>query len=106
MSFIEDIELHNISLLRKLDGRKFLYTPRGGRSRIIDGILQESSEFASGQSVNIVVSHMMLSVRSCDVLGIMVGDEFSFGTRNYEVSIIRPDSGGITELTLVETYAE
>ena len=100
MSFIDDMRLHDLALLQTLDGRLVTYTPDGGSPRSLFGMLQEFSELTSGETVDVVVSKPVLSIRTLDILEIKTGDLFTVEGRNYEVAVIRPDNEGITELIL------
>lgn len=100
MAFIEDMQAHHLSLLEKLDGREVVYTPLVGVPRVLSGMLQSFSELAGGETVNVVVTNPILSVRTNDIPEITVGDQFSVDGQDYEVSVIQPDNEGITELML------
>lgn len=100
MPFIDDMHGHHLSLLNTLDGREVTYTPQGGSPRAISGMLQEYSELTGGETVDVVVTNPMLSVRTSDVPEIQVGDQFTVDSQDYEVAVISPDHEGITELTM------
>jgi len=100
MSFMDDMALHDLSLLERLDGRVVTYTPDGGSPRSLSGMLQEFTEMVGGEGVDVVASHPVLSVRTADVPDIATGDQFTIDGQDYEVQVIRPDSEGITEITL------
>jgi len=100
MGFIDDMADHHLSILDRLDGREITYTPTGGASRVLSGLFQAYSELTGGESVDVVISSPVLSVRTQDILEIAVGDQFTIETVDYEVAVIRPDEEGITELTL------
>lgn len=100
MGFIDDMRLHDLSLLQTLDGRVVTYTPDGGSPRTLSGMLQEFSNLAEGETVDVVVTKPVLSVRTVDIPEIQTGDQFSIESRDYEVAVIRPDNEGITELIL------
>ena len=100
MPFIEDMAKRDLTLLQVLDGREVTYTPQGGSPRILSGMLQAFSELAGGETIDIVVNQPILSVRSIDIPEIAVGDQFTIDGEDYEVAVIRPDSEGISELTL------
>ena len=59
MPFIEDMQA--------LDGREIIYTPSGGMPRTITGMLQEFTELVDGESVDVVATAPVLSVRAIDV---------------------------------------
>ena len=100
MAFIDDMQERDLSLLQALDGREVTYRPLVGVPRIISGMLQEFSELTTGESVDVVVTSPVLSVRSIDIAEIQVGDLFTIDGQDYEVAVIRPDNEGITELIL------
>ncbi len=100
MPFIDDMHGHHLSLLNTLDGREVTYTPQGGSPRAISGMLQEYSELTGGETVDVVVTNPMLSVRTSDVPEIQVGDQFTVDSQDYEVAVISPDHEGITELAM------
>ncbi|MDB2414191.1 head-tail joining protein [Rickettsiales bacterium] len=100
MSFLDDMRLHDLSLLQTLDGRVVTYTQGGGSPRVLSGMLQEFTEIVGGESVDVVASRPVLSVRTADILEIQTADQFQIDGQDYEVAVIRPDSEGITELIL------
>ncbi len=100
MGFIDDMADHHLSILDRLDGREITYIPNGGASRVLSGLFQAFSELTGGESVDIVISSPVLSVRTQDIPEIAVGDQFIIEMVDYEVAVIRPDEEGITELML------
>lgn len=100
MPFIDDMAQHDLSLLEKLDGRVVTYTPDGGSPRTLSGMLQEFTEMVGGESIDVVGSNPILSVRTADIPEIATGDQISVGGQDYEAQVIRPDSEGITEIIL------
>ena len=100
MSFLDDMRLHDLALLETLDGRVVTYTPEGGSSRVLSGMLQAFSELVGGDTMEGGVNHPVLSLRTIDIPEIAVGDQFEINAQDYEVAIIKPDSEGITELIL------
>lgn len=100
MPFIDDMHDHHLSLLQTLDGREVTYSPQAGSPRTIAGMLQEYTELTGGETVDVVVSNPVLSVRTTDIAEIAVGDQFTVDAQDYEVAVISPDHEGITELTL------
>lgn len=100
MPFIEDMRERDLALLQALDGREVAYTPLIGVPRVISGMLQEFTELTGGESVDVVVSNPVLSVRTVDIPEIQTDDRFSIDNQDYEVAVIRPDNEGITELML------
>ena len=97
---MEDMHAHHLTIMNALDGREVTYTPTGGTPRVLSGMLQAYSELVGGESVDVVVNDPVLSVRTQDIPEIQTGDRFTVGGKEYEVAVIRPDSEGITELTL------
>ena len=100
MPFIDDMHGHHQTLLDTLDGREVTYTPQGGSPRAISGMLQEYSELTGGETVDVVVSNPMLSVRTTDLPELQVGDQFTVELQDYEAVVISPDHEGITEITM------
>ena len=100
MSFLDDMRLHDLALLETLDGRVVTYTPDGGSSRVLSGMLQAFSELVGGETIDVVVNQPVLSLRTIDIPEIAVGDQFEIDTQTYEVAVIKPDSEGISELFL------
>lgn len=100
MSFMNDMQLHDLSLLQTLDGRVVTYTPNGGESRVFAGMFQAFTEVTGGETVDVVVARPILSVRSANIPEIQTGDRFSIDGQEYEAAVIRPDSEGITEIML------
>jgi hypothetical protein len=100
MTFINDMQERDLSLLQTLDGREGTYTPSMGVPRVISGMLQEFTELTGGETVDVVVTNPVLSVRTIDIAEIQVGDQFTIDSQLYEVAVTRPDNEGITELTL------
>ena len=99
-SFIDDMQERDLSLLQTLDGREITYTPKGGMPRIIPGMFQEFTELVDGDSVDIVATNPVLSVRSIDLPCPETGDIVEIDGIEYEVAVIRPDNEGIIELIL------
>ena len=100
MSFMDDMRLHDLSLLQTLDGRVVTYTPDGGEPRVLSGMFQAFTEVTGGETVDVVVARPILSVRTIDVPELQTGDIFSIDGQEYETAVIRPDSEGITEIML------
>lgn len=100
MAFIDDMRLHDLALLERLDGRVVIYTPDGGSPRTLSGMLQEFTEMVGGESVDVTSSRPVLSVRTVDIPEIQTGDLFQIDAQDYAVQVIRPDNEGITELFL------
>lgn len=105
MTFIENMQGRDLAILQALDGREITYIPSNGNplngnARIISGMLQEFTEMVAGESVEILSSDPVLSVRTIDIPEIQVGDVFTIDGQDYEVSVIRPDNEGLTQLIL------
>jgi hypothetical protein len=100
MAFIDDMRLHDLALLERLDGRVVTYTPDGGSPRTLSGMLQEFTEMVGGESVDVTSSRPVLSVRTADIPEIQTGDLFQIDGQDYAVQVIRPDNEGITDLFL------
>ena len=100
MPFIDDMHGHHLSILEALDGREVTYTPDGGSSRTVSGMLQEFTELTGGETVDVVVAKPVLSVRTIDIPEIQAGDTFTVGGSDYEVAVVSPDNEGITELMM------
>jgi glutamate dehydrogenase/leucine dehydrogenase len=100
MPFINDMHSHHLSIFEMLDGREVIYAPDGGSPRALSAMLQEYSEIYGGESVDIISSKPVLSARTADIPEIQTGDVFEIDGASYEAQAIRPDSEGITELTL------
>ncbi len=102
MTFLDDMNAHYLSIVQALDGREIIYSPQNGDSRSIDAMFQAYSEMIDGESVGIVGNNPVLIVRTIDIPEIMIGDQFTVSGGDYKVVAIRPDSEGITELSLEE----
>ncbi len=100
MPFIQDMQERDLILLQTLDGREVIYAPSIGEPRAISGMLQEFSELVPGESVDVVVTRPIFSVRTIDIPEIQVGDQFTIDGQDYEVVVIRPDNEGMTELIM------
>lgn len=100
MSFMKNMQEHDLSLLQALDGAYILYTSALGKQRVIDGMLQTKTSFASGGYSEMVITETMLNVRAIDSYGMQVGEKIAVDSNTYEIASIRPDNEGITELVL------
>ena len=100
MTFIDDMQERDLMLLQSLDGRAITYTPDGGITRSISGMLQEFIEIVNQGSVDVMATHPVLSVRSVDIPEIATDDAITVAGVNYKVVNIRPDNEGIVELIL------
>lgn len=100
MSFIKNMQEHDLSLLQTLDGQYIVHLPKQGNPRVIDGMLQEHTQMIPGGNVEVVSTHPVLLVRSIDLADIQVGDKITVDNKTYEIAVIRPDNEGITEITL------
>lgn len=100
MSFIKNMIDHDLTLLQALDGQYIMYMPKNGKSKVIDGMLQERSSFIPGGHVEMVSTESILSVRSIDSIDMQAGDKIAVDTQTYEIVVIRADNENITELLL------
>jgi len=100
MSFIKNMQDHDLALLQTLDGQYIVYTPKLGSPKVIDGMLQEHTQMIPGGNVEIVATHPVLSVRNVDLPDVQIGDLIAVDSQSYEVAVIRPDNEGIVELVL------
>ena len=100
MSFIKNMQEHDLALLQTLDGQYIMHLPKQGKPRIIDGMLQEHTQMVPGGNVEIVATHPVLSVRNVDLPDVQIGDLIAVDSKSYEVAVIRPDNEGIVELVL------
>ena len=91
---------HDLSLLQTLDGQYIVYTPKQGKPRVIDGMLQTRTAFIPGGHVEMVSTESILSVRSVDSIDMQVGDKIAVDSNTYEIAVIRADNESITELVL------
>ena len=100
MSFIKNMQDHDLALLQTLDGQYIVHTSKSGKMRVIDGMLQEHTQMIPGGNVEVVATHPILSARSIDLEDVNIGDKIAVDSQTYEVAIIRPDNEGIIELVL------
>lgn len=91
---------HDLSLLQTLDGQYIIHISKGGKMRVIDGMLQEHTQMIPGGNVEVVATHPILSARSVDLEGVKIGDKITVDSQDYQISIIHPDNEGIIELVL------
>ena len=100
MSFIKNMQEHDLALLQTLDGQYIIYTPKQGNPRVIDGMLQEHTQIIPGGHIEVIATHPVLSVRSIDLPEVQTGDKIAVDNNNYRVAVIRPSNEGIIELIL------
>ena len=100
MSFIKNMIEHDLTLLQTLDGQYIIHTPKQGKSKVIDGMLQERTAFAPGGYVEVVSTEVTLSMRSVDSTDMQTGDKIAVDDKTYEIAVIRPETEGITEFVL------
>ena len=100
MSFIKNMMEHDLTLLQALDGQHIMYMPKKGKSKVIDGMLQMRTAFIPGGHVEMVSTEAILSVRSVDSIDMQAGDKIAVDSNTYEITVIRADNEGITELVL------
>ena len=90
----------DLTLLQTLDGRDIIYTHRGSMPRVISGMLQEFTELVDGETVDVVATKPVLSVRSVDLPCPETGDLITIDGMDYKIAVIRPDNEGMVELIL------
>lgn len=100
MTFIDNMDNHQLAILEALDGRTIIYTPQGGLSKQIKGLFQNYTQMLGAENIDIISSQPVLSVRTSDVMGIKTDDTINIASKSYRIAVIRPDSEGITELIL------
>lgn len=100
MSFIKNMQEHDLSLLQALDGEYVLYTSSQGFTRVIDGMLQTRTAFASGGYAEMVTTETILQIRVMDSQNMQIGEKIAVDNQTYEIAAIRPETEGITELLL------
>ena len=100
MSFVKNMMEHDLTLLQTLDGQYIVYTPKQGKPKVIDGMLQERTAFIPGGHVEMISTEITLSVRSIDSVDMQTGDKIAVDSQTYEIAVIRADNEGITELLL------
>lgn len=100
MSFVKQMQEHDLSLLQALDGEYVLYTSSQGFTRVIDGMLQTRTAFASGGYAEMVTTETILQVRFVDSYDMQVGEKIAVDSKTYEIASIRAENEGITELLL------
>ena len=100
MGFVKNMMEHDLALLQTLDGQYIIYTPKQGKPRVIDGMLQTRAALIPGGHVEMVSTEVILSVRSIDSHDMQVGEKIAVDNNTYEIASIRPDNEGIAELLL------
>ncbi len=100
MSFVKNMQEHDLALLQALDGEYILYTSTCGKQKVIDGMLQKRASFASGGYAEMVTTETVLHIRAIDSQDIQVGKKIAVDDKTYEIAAIRPDNEGFTELLL------
>ena len=91
---------HDLTLIQTLDGQYIIYTPKQGKPRVIDGMLQERASFIPGGSVEMVSTEAILSVRSIDSIDMQAGEKIAVDSQTYEIAVVRADNEGVVELVL------
>ncbi len=82
-------------------GQKATYTPQGGSASTINGILDKDSEdIEGGGEVGVIYSITTFTCRTSDVSSAAFGDSLATGGTTYTVREVRPDTHGVTILTL------
>lgn len=100
MSFVKNMQEHDLSLLQALDGEYILYTSSQGKQKVIDGMLQTRTAFASGGYTEMVTTETILQVRFVDSYDMQVGEKIAVDNQTYEIASIRAETEGINELLL------
>jgi hypothetical protein len=100
MSFVKNMQDHDLALLQTLDGQYIIYTPKQGKPRVIDGMLQTRAALIPGWSIEMISTETILQVRAIDSHDMQVGEKIAVDNNTYEIASIRPDNEGITELVL------
>jgi hypothetical protein len=100
MSFIKNMQEHDLSLLQSLDGEYILYTSTCGKQKVIDGMLQTRTAFIPGGYAEMVTCETVLHIRAIDSHDMQVGEKIAVDAKTYEIAAIRPDNEGFTELLL------
>ncbi len=82
-------------------GQTATFTPQGGSASTINGILDKDSEdIEGGGEVGVIYSVTTFTCRTSDVPSVAFGDSLATGGTTYTVREVRPDTHGMTELTL------
>ncbi len=100
MSFMKNMQEHDLSLLQALDGEYILYTSNQGKQKVIDGMLQTRTAFVPGGHIEMVTNEAVLQVRSIDSHDMQIGEKIAVDSKLYEIAVIRPDNEGISEVVL------
>lgn len=78
------------------------YTPSGGSSSSINGILNNEYQLVDAGEVGVEAQVPVLTVKTSDVSAVAHGDTFVISSTTYKAVNIRPDGTGITEIMLEE----
>jgi hypothetical protein len=100
MSFVKQMQEHDLSLLQALDGEYILYTSSQGKQKIIDGMLQTRTAFVNAGYGEMVTTEIILHIRALDSNDMQVGEKIAVDNNTYEIASIRAENEGITELVL------
>lgn len=100
MSFVKDMEDHDLSLLQTLDGQDIIHVPKSGKQKQICAMLQEIAEMVYGGNVDIVSAQPILSVRKKDMEDAEIGDNIVANGVSYRIAVIKQSSEGIIDLVL------
>ena len=100
MGFVKNMQEHDLALLQTLDGEYIVYTPRQGKPRVIDGMLQTRAALIPGGSIEMVTCETILHLRDIDSYDMQVGEKIAVDNNTYEIASIRPETEGITEVSL------
>ncbi len=100
MSFVKNMQDHDLALLQALDGEYILYTSNQGVTKVIDGMLQRRASLIPGGYGEMVSTETILHVRAIDSYDMQVGEKIAVDSNTYEIASIRPDNEGISEIVL------
>jgi hypothetical protein len=100
MSFMKNMQEHDLSLLQILDGEYILYTSSQGKQMVIDGMLQKRASLIPGSYGEMVSTETVLHLRAVDSQDMQVGEKIAVDSQTYEIAVIRAETEGMTELVL------
>ena len=100
MSFVKNMQDHDLALLQALDGEYILYTSNHGVTKVIDGMLQKRASLIPGSYSEMVSTETILHVRAIDSYDMQVGEKIAVDSQTYEIAAIRAETEGISEIVL------
>lgn len=100
MSFMKNMQEHDLSLLQALDGEYILYTSSQGKQRVIDGMLQTRTAFVNGGYGEMITTETVLHVRAIESQSMQINEKITVDSQTYEIAAIRPETEGISEIVL------